>query len=199
MYYEQQHFIQIVIGLLLNIVYGRFSNEVAFHTLNLSALVVFYNFPTCPPRLWTSDPSVRFIDTKDPNSIYSKSFSHEGNPFAAVPSMHCAWALWASTVQVDVTQNWKYASWIKAWAIFHVVFTAFVVVVTGNHWWFDAMSGWSLCTVALKSREKVATCLDAISFAITECLLSTPLGRLTAVQSIFEDEDEIELASHNPN
>jgi len=196
-YYEQQHFVQIVIGLLLNIVYGKFSNEIAFHTLNLSALVVFYNFPTCPPRLWTSDPNIQFIDTKDPDSIYSKSFEHEGNPFAAVPSMHCAWALWASTIQIDVTQHWKYEFLIKAWAIFHVVCTAFVVIVTGNHWWSDAVIGWSLCTIALLTREKIATCLEVISFACGECILSTPLGKLKSVETFFEEkEDEIQLARH---
>jgi len=195
-YYEQNHFIHTLLGLMLNIIYGRFPNEIAFHTLNTMALVIFYNFPVCPPRLWTSDPSIQFIDTKNPNSIYSKSFMKEGNPFAAVPSMHCAWALWASVTQLDVTKNWKNRYIVKAWAYFHVVATFLVVVVTGNHWWTDAAIGWSLSVLALLSREKVATCLEVISFACGECILATPLGRLRYVESFFdESEDEqIELA-----
>jgi len=195
-YYEQNHFIHTLLGLMLNIVYGRFPNELAFHTLNTMALFVFYYYPVCPPRLWTSDPNFQFIDTKNPKSLYSKSFMKEGNPFAAVPSMHCAWALWASVTQLDVTKNWKYDYIFKAWAYFHVVCTAVVVVITGNHWWADAVIGWSLSCLALVTREKVATCLEVISFACGECILATPLGRLRYVESFFdESEDEqIELA-----
>eukprot|EP00493_Phyllostaurus_siculus_P002746 UN02759 len=79
--------------------------KIAFHILNLSALVIFYNFPTCPPRLWTSDPDIVFTDTKDPGSLYNKGFQQEGNPFAAVPSMHCAWALWSAFVEIDTTRG----------------------------------------------------------------------------------------------
>jgi len=192
-YYETQHFIQVCIGLLLNIIYVESSglpNEIAFHILNISALVIFYNFPTCPPRLWTSDPDIVFTDTKDPGSLYNQGFQQEGNPFAAVPSMHCAWALWSAFVEIDTTRGWKYEHIIRAWGVFHVLFTAFVTVVTGNHWWMDAVIGWSLCTMALLSRKKILGNIEAIGEMLGRCVSNTPLSFLSTVENFFE---EVEL------
>jgi len=199
LYYETQHFIQVCIGLLLNIIYVESSglrNEIAFHILNLSALVVFFNFPTCPPRLWTSDPNIVFADTKDPGSLYNKGFQQEGNPFAAVPSMHCAWALWSAFVEIDTTRGWKYENIIKVWGTFHVLFTAFVTVVTGNHWWFDAVVGWSLCTCALLLRGKVLECLEAIGSSLGQCMSNTPFSVLSSVEEFFEEEVEMTIEQH---
>ena len=54
-------------------------HEIVFLLRNISALIIFYNFPTCPPRLWTSDPDMVFTDTKDPGSLYNQGFQQEGN------------------------------------------------------------------------------------------------------------------------
>ena len=100
------------------------------------ALVGYVAFPTAPPRFlpeWGfTDTVANFVgETADQsaNVLY--------NPFAAVPSMHVAFALMIAVPAFVLVKR----SWIKAlWAVYPVVVT-FVVVVTANHFWLDAALG----------------------------------------------------------
>ena len=59
------------------------------------------------------------------------------NPYAAVPSMHVGFALMLSVPMMRMTRR----RWAKAlWAIYAPI-VACVVVVTANHWVFDAATG----------------------------------------------------------
>jgi membrane-associated phospholipid phosphatase len=59
------------------------------------------------------------------------------NPFAAVPSMHVAFALMLGLPMAKMARR----RWVKAiWLVYPVVVT-FVVVATANHWWMDAILG----------------------------------------------------------
>ena len=59
------------------------------------------------------------------------------NPFAAVPSMHVAFALMIGIPAAMLVKNRV----LKAlWLIYPAVVT-FVVVVTANHFWMDAFLG----------------------------------------------------------
>jgi membrane-associated phospholipid phosphatase len=59
------------------------------------------------------------------------------NPFAAVPSMHVAFALMIAITAIKLVKRRV----LKVlWAIYPFVVT-FVVVVTGNHFWLDAALG----------------------------------------------------------
>ena len=75
------------------------------------ALIGFAFFPLMPPRLLDRHrtyPFVRhnygFVDTlaKDPTfwSFNSGAVSKISNQFAAMPSVHCAWALWCACALV---------------------------------------------------------------------------------------------------
>ena len=55
------------------------------------------------------------------------------NPYAAVPSMHCAFALMIGASGVAVCRHW----WAKAWWAFWPILIAWVVIVTANHYWVD--------------------------------------------------------------
>jgi hypothetical protein len=59
------------------------------------------------------------------------------NPFAAVPSMHVAFALMVGIPALKIVRTRA----LKAfWAVYPVLVT-FVVLVTANHWWLDAAFG----------------------------------------------------------
>ena len=99
------------------------------------ALVGYLVFPTAPPRflpeLGFHDAVAAFtgVDTQSSNVLF--------NPFAAVPSMHVAFALMLGFSMASMTRRvWVRALW---WA--YPLMVAFVVVATGNHWWFDAFLG----------------------------------------------------------
>jgi hypothetical protein len=103
------------------------------------ALLGYYVFPTAPPRFL---PEWGFVDTvadftgirvSHASAVNSALF----NPYAAVPSMHVAFALMVS---------WPIASLARtravrlAWRLYPLLIT-FVIVVTANHFLSDAVLG----------------------------------------------------------
>jgi membrane-associated phospholipid phosphatase len=103
------------------------------------ALVGYTVFPTAPPRFM---PEWGFVDTV--SNLTGVHVSHASatmtalvNPYAAVPSMHVAFALMI---------GWSLARLVR-WRILRVLWIlypflmAFVIVVTANHFIFDAFLG----------------------------------------------------------
>jgi PAP2 superfamily len=100
------------------------------------ALVGYTVFPTAPPRFlpeWGfTDTVANFVGEAAENSanvLY--------NPFAAVPSMHVAFALMIAIPAFKLVRNRV----LKVlWLTYPLVVT-FVVMVTANHYWLDAALG----------------------------------------------------------
>jgi PAP2 superfamily len=101
------------------------------------ALVGYTLYPTAPPRMF---PQHGFVDTiidfsnVNHDSALAKIFI---NPFAAVPSMHCAFALMIGVTGIRVARH----GYTKAFWAFWPLLVTWVVIVTGNHYWFDAALG----------------------------------------------------------
>ena len=100
------------------------------------ALVGYLAYPTAPPRFmpeWGfSDSVAEFVGDKadqSANVLY--------NPFAAVPSMHVAFALMIAIPAIFLV---KHRALKVLWAVYPLVVT-FVVMVTANHFWLDVALG----------------------------------------------------------
>jgi len=107
-------------------------------------------FPTAPPRLM---PGLGFVDSvSDFTGVSSDSDVNAlFNPYAAVPSMHVGFALMLAIPMVRMTRR----GWIKAlWVVYPVV-VSFVVVVTANHWIFDAAAGAAVAVVSAVAAQTV--------------------------------------------
>jgi len=108
------------------------------------ALIGYTMFPTAPPRMF---PEHGFVDTitdfsnVNHDSTLAKVFI---NPYAAVPSMHCAFAAMIGVTGVRVCRNW----WSKAWWAVWPLLIAWVVIVTGNHYWADVALGWMVAATS---------------------------------------------------
>ncbi|GBD45245.1 hypothetical protein HRbin41_00045 [bacterium HR41] len=100
------------------------------------ALLGYALFPTAPPRFL---PEWGFTDTVASffGENAQKSASALYNPFAAMPSMHVAFALMIGVPAVALVRN---RALRLAWAVYPLVVT-FVVIVTANHFWLDAAVG----------------------------------------------------------
>jgi membrane-associated phospholipid phosphatase len=101
------------------------------------ALVGYVSLPTAPPRFmpeWGFTDSVAaFTGVKADSGSADLLF----NPFAAIPSMHVAFALMLGATMAHITRRrWAQVLW---WAYAPVV--TFVVVATANHWWLDGFLG----------------------------------------------------------
>jgi membrane-associated phospholipid phosphatase len=101
------------------------------------ALIGYALYPTAPPRLF---PQYGFVDTINDfsnvnhDSALAKAFI---NPYAAVPSMHCAFAL---MVGLSAAKLARHRVTRVLWTLWPVL-VIWVVIVTGNHYWVDAALG----------------------------------------------------------
>jgi hypothetical protein len=108
------------------------------------ALMGYLLLPTAPPRFF---PELGFVDT----IAYYVNVQHDSglvtlffNPYAAVPSMHVAFALLIAVPAVLIV---KHMVTKVLWALYPLVVT-FVVIVTGNHWVMDAFAGAAVAATA---------------------------------------------------
>ena len=142
LFYGTFHFVVTLVALVLLFRrfperYPRWRNTLAF-TTGL-ALVGFATYPLLPPRLLPA--SYGYVDTL---RVYGSLWSFDSgamnkisNQYAAMPSLHFAWAMWSSLVLVTVLTR----RWALALAVLYPVGTLFAVVVTGNHYIIDAVAG----------------------------------------------------------
>jgi hypothetical protein len=120
--------------------YPRYRNTLAI-TTGL-ALIGFTLFPLMPPRLLSgSGVHLGFVDTLDkyptPWSFDSGRMKSISNQFAAMPSVHIAWATWCALAMVPRMQTRAR----KILAGGYPVLTLVVIVITANHYVIDAAGG----------------------------------------------------------
>lgn len=111
----------------------------------LCAIAGYVLYPTAPPRFFPEwgffDAVAEFsgISSTDP-SLVNKLY----NPYAAVPSMHIAFAL---MIGIPLAKLVKWRVLKVFWATYPVM-VLFVIVVTGNHFLADAFLGAVAAVVA---------------------------------------------------
>jgi hypothetical protein len=115
------------------------------------ALVGFWLYPLAPPRLF---PGLGFVDTvRLPVSRWSSPPDPSGwnfasmatNQFAAMPSLHLAWAVWV------VVAAWSTGAGRigRSLSVAHLTMTSLAVTVTANHWVLDGVAGAALTAIGL--------------------------------------------------
>ncbi|MGH9280881.1 MAG: phosphatase PAP2 family protein [Acidimicrobiales bacterium] len=142
LFYGSFHFIVTVFALVwlfrkFPARYPRWRNTLAI-TTGL-ALVGFALYPLMPPRLLPGNYG--YVDTLRTYgalwSFDSGTMSKISNQYAAMPSLHFAWATWCALVLVPALES----MWAKVLAALYPVFTLFAIVVTANHFVLDAVGG----------------------------------------------------------
>ncbi len=119
------------------------------------ALVGFTLYPLMPPRLLPDcgpfgacDSTYAFVDTlADPGGFWSfgaeSAMAEISNQYAAMPSLHVAWALWCAFAALPVLRR-RATRWL---VIAYPALTTFAVVVSANHFWIDAVGGAAVLAV----------------------------------------------------
>lgn len=130
------------------------------NALLISACVglFFYGlFPVAPPRLM---PEQGFVDTiaMFNNKSNEMQPSFIVNHYAAVPSFHFGWALLIGIALIDVSRN----LWVRTFAVLFPTVMFFSIVLTANHFIFDAMVGGLVVLLAI-----------ALAFALENYWLGT--------------------------
>ena len=110
------------------------------------ALVGFSLFPLMPPRLLADCgefggclAAYPFVDTLSEAgglwSFDSGTMQKLSNQYAAMPSLHVAWAAWCTLALRPVLRS----PFARVLVAAYPVAPLFAVIVTGNHYWFDAL------------------------------------------------------------
>jgi hypothetical protein len=131
------------------------------------ALLGFALFPTMPP--WLMPSSYGFVDTAHllahnhqpmqlalgsrvgPTAATLFEFS---NPFAAMPSLHVTWAVWAAIAAWPAVRRGS----TRALLALYVPAMLLSVTVTANHWVLDSVVG----TLMLGAAYGVARAIDQL-------------------------------------
>jgi hypothetical protein len=118
-------------------------NEIFYFVRNMFfvamgiALVVHLAVPVAPPRMF---PQLGFVDTVHQLAHVNQdtgAVSMFVNPYAAVPSMHLCFALLVGTTLFRLTER----RWLRLVATVYPLLVLVVIVLTANHFFFDALMG----------------------------------------------------------
>ncbi len=141
-FYESAHFVVTVVMLvwLYRSEPERFRSQRTFlGVITALGLVGFSVFPLLPPRLLPTQYG--FVDTLRRYPIgwsyHSATVQRLSNQYAAMPSLHFAWALWAALAARPAMRS----RWTRQLAWAYPAITAIVVVATANHYLADLVGG----------------------------------------------------------
>jgi hypothetical protein len=147
-YYDNAHFI-VTLG-LLGLLWWRRADiyrplRNALVLINLIGFVVFWLFPTAPPRMLGG-----FIDVVSETGAFGSShgtgvLAGHADELAAMPSLHIAWAAWCAVALWRMSPR----RWVRAIAVLYPCLTTFAVLATGNHFLVDVVAGFATAALAM--------------------------------------------------
>jgi membrane-associated phospholipid phosphatase len=146
----------ILLGLLL---YFYFAHNRSYYFLRNMLFVAmaiglagYLFFPTMPPRFlanWGFVDTISNVTGTSPKGGVATEFF---NPYAAVPSMHVAFALIFGLTLVRLSRSWVARVWWASWPLL----VAFVTIITANHFLIDAVLGAMTAAIAAVIARRLA-------------------------------------------
>jgi hypothetical protein len=127
--------------------FGRLRSALVLSTT--AANLVFWTWPAAPPRF--AVPGM--TDVLDRYHILGSGDPHgpDGliNLYAAMPSLHVAWAAWCGVAVVITTRSrWRHLAWLYPAA------TTFVVLASANHFLLDAAGGLAVAGLGILATSR---------------------------------------------
>jgi hypothetical protein len=147
-YYDNLHFI-VTLG-VVGWLWWRYPRHyrplrTALVLVNVIGFGVYWLYPVAPPRLL---PGQHFYDivalTHALGGWHTGTLSKAANQFAAMPSLHLAWASWSALAVWIVVRGRRWAPLVWVYPVLTVV----VVTATGNHYLTDCVAGVAATAVA---------------------------------------------------
>jgi len=140
-YYATLHFfltIGVMVWLFLRRSHVYRGARTALVATTMFGLLGFYLYPTAPPRLL---PQYGYVDTVIKfhtwGSLADPNIAEHSNQFAAMPSLHVAWATWCGIAIFRCARR----RWVGVLGLLYPLGTLIVIVGTANHFLLDAVGG----------------------------------------------------------
>ena len=156
-YYGTAHFV-VTAGALIWL-YRRQPDRYSVWRTTLAAmtalaLIGFASYSLMPPRLlgstsqygacYQQEPDCRGESIVDTLAVHGGWLSFDddevatvSNQYAAMPSMHTGWSTWSAFVMWGLVRR----RWLRALIVAYPLATVFCIMITGNHFWLDAVGG----------------------------------------------------------
>ncbi len=120
--------------------------------INVIGLAVFWLYPTAPPRLLAGSGFDDVVASTDAlGGWHTGPLATVANQFAAMPSLHMAWAVWCSLVLWSISRR----TWVRAVAVLYPCVTCVAVLATGNHYLLDVLAGVATAGLAVAARTRL--------------------------------------------
>lgn len=131
--------------------------------MTAAALIGFATYSLMPPRLLGSTSKYGACHREQVEDCHGDgvvdtlavhggwlSFDDEevaevSNQFAAMPSMHTGWSTWSAFVMWGLVRR----RWAKVLVCLYPAATVFCILISGNHYWLDAVGGLAAFAVGL--------------------------------------------------
>lgn len=153
-YYNLAHF--VVTLAILGWVYWKHPSHFrmlrnALIVMNAIGLVVYWLYPVAPPRMM---PALGYVDIgivthSFGSATQNSALAAHANEFAAMPSLHVAWALWCVFAVWTIWRSWL----ARGLVVFHIVSTCLVIMATANHFFLDIVAGAATGVVGIVAAE----------------------------------------------
>lgn len=144
-YYTQAFLVSMAFLALMAPVRYRYIRRAFFISMAIATPMCLI-YPLAPPR-FMEDYGWPFVDTMQ---VYGPNYFSEtglvtANRFAAMPSMHLGWTTFFAIALMLAIPNRKIGVPLM---LFITSLMTFTVMVTGNHYWLDAVGGWLVIGLA---------------------------------------------------
>lgn len=126
-----------------NAAYGWARNTLIY--VNLIAITVFALWPATPPRLLPGAGFIDIVAIHHPPGSWGSSAVSGANQFAAMPSLHIAWAVWVSVALIRARAHVGGTTF----GAVHLGVTILVVLTTANHYVLDIFAGAAVVGLAV--------------------------------------------------
>jgi hypothetical protein len=178
-YYALAHFI-VTVGVLVWL-YRRHPLQyrplrTALYVCNTVALLGYWLYSLAPPRFLPAEGYVDTFVVFNTWGAYSKGSEIEtvSNQYAAMPSMHVAWALWAGLALFWLARHRA----VRWFGVVYPVVTVVVIMATANHFILDAAGGAVALLLGFLAQRGLSG-EPAVDRAVARPPLTGPLGSTT--------------------
>ncbi|HVU74490.1 MAG TPA: phosphatase PAP2 family protein [Mycobacteriales bacterium] len=103
----------------------------------LVGLACFRLWPLAPPRLATAGYDDILITARIWGSLADGKVASASDQYAAMPSLHTAWAVWCAVALVVCARR----RWVRVLGALYPCATIFVIIGTANHYVLDVVGG----------------------------------------------------------
>jgi membrane-associated phospholipid phosphatase len=173
--------------------YRRFRDSVLI--ANGLGLLGYLLMPTAPPRVFERYGFTNAVSGQPTPAHATGLLGFAANPYAAMPSIHCADALLTGVFLASLTRRRLARLVCALWP----AWVAFAVIASGNHFWLDVLAGLAVAGVGLLASHIASSVIRSrlrpLSLQLCDPLRPAGAATRTGRRSVAASQSDVSDAS----